>query len=297
MPEEGMLWMHRDELLTFEEIARVVRILVSLGVSHVRLTGGEPLMRRDLPLLIQMIRPGIEDLALTTNGYFLADHVHELRSSGLDRINISLDSLDAGRFAAMVRRDDFARVWAGVEASERAGLSPIKLNVVLIRNVNENEILAFAELARTRAFVVRFIEFMPIGKDDGWSIDRVVTTREAMERIGNVYTLVPLAHRNPRAPAERFSFADGEGEIGFISSVSQPFCSDCDRIRLTSDGKLRTCLFSQHETDLKAMLRGHASDDEIAGAVVEAVHKKEEGHLINRPGFVRPERTMSQIGG
>ncbi|MBM2841761.1 MAG: 3',8-cyclase [Bacteroidetes bacterium] len=296
MPEEGMQWMRRDLLLTYEEITRLVGIFASLGVTRVRLTGGEPLMRKDLHKLVRMLRQvsGIHDIALTTNGYFLKEQAQGLTSAGLDRINISLDSLDPRVFADMVRRDYFTRTWEGIEEIERLGLAPIKLNVVLVRGVNDGEILKFAELARRRPFVVRFIEFMPIGKDDGWSIDRVVTTQEVIDAIDQRYKLVALPQVGTKAPAERYVFTDGEGEIGFISSVSQPFCADCDRVRLTSDGKFRTCLFSLDETDL---CRGSATDGEIADALVAAVWEKEEGHLINRPGFVRPERTMSQIGG
>ncbi len=299
MPEEGMQWMQRDQLLTFEEIVRLVSVFASLGVTRVRLTGGEPLMRKDLCKLVKMIRTvhEIRDIALTTNGYFLKEQAGVLVAAGLDRVTVSLDSLDARVFAEMVRRDFFAQAWQGIQEVERLGLTPIKLNVVLIRGVNDGEILKFAELAHSRPIIVRFIEFMPIGKDDGWSVDKVVTTQEVLEIIGEHHPLVPSPHTNVKAPAERYTFIDGKGEIGFISSVSQPFCADCDRVRLTSDGKFRTCLFSLHETDLRAMLRGGATDGEIADALVAAVRKKEEGHLINRPGFVRPERTMSQIGG
>ncbi len=299
MPEEGMQWMHRDLLLTYEEITRLVCIATSLGVSRIRLTGGEPLMRKDLQLLVQMIRRvnGIDDIALTTNGYFLKEHAGRLHEAGLNRINVSLDSLDPKVFAEMSRRDYFAQVWAGIEEAERVGLTPVKLNIVLIRGVNDGEILKFAELALTRPLIVRFIEFMPIGKDDGWRIDKVVTTPEVIETIQKRYQLFPVPQMERNAPAERYMFVDGKGEVGFISSVSQPFCTDCDRVRLTSDGKFRTCLFSLHETDLRSMMRGGESDDGIADALIAAVRSKEEGHLINRPGFVRPERTMSQIGG
>lgn len=298
MPEEGMQWLQRSLLLTYEEIARLVRIFSSLGVSHLRLTGGEPLMRRDLCRLVEMIRqfPGIKDIALTTNGYFLKEQARDLIAAGLTRINVSLDSLDPRVLAEMIRRDHFDQIWAGIEEVERLGLTPIKLNAVLIRGINDGEILKFAALAHDRPFIVRFIEFMPIGKDDGWSMEKVVPTSEVIECIQQQYPLVPHQHDDGR-PAERYVFADGAGELGFISSVSQPFCSRCDRVRITSDGKFRTCLFSLHETDLRFMLRGGKSDDEIADALISAVWRKEEGHLINRPGFVRPDRTMSQIGG
>lgn len=298
MPEEGMQWLQRDLLLTYEEIARVVRIFASLGVSRIRLTGGEPLMRRDLARLVQMIRriPEIEDVALTTNGYFLKDQANDLVVAGLARINVSLDSLIPEVLSNMIRGDHLARIWSGIEEIERLGLTPMKLNIVLIRGVNDGEILKFADLARTRPFIVRFIEFMPIGKDDGWAVEKVVPTQEVLERIRRRYPLTPL-EENDNRPAERFVFTDGTGELGFISSVTEPFCTHCDRVRITSDGKFRTCLFSLQETDLRSMLRHGATDGEIAEAIVGAVWKKEEGHLINMPGFIRPERTMSQIGG
>jgi cyclic pyranopterin phosphate synthase len=300
MPEEGMQWMARSELLTFEELTRLSRVFASLGVKHIRLTGGEPLMRKDLHVLVKQISgvPGIQDIAMTTNGYFLAEQAPDLVKAGLHRINVSLDSLDPVKFTEMTRRDHFHRVWEGIEAVDRLGIRPIKLNVVLIRGMNEDEIPKFADLARSRSFVIRFIEFMPIGSDDGWSPEKVVTGKEiiaGMEKaVGK--RLKPVEMRGAQ-PADRFVFEDGIGEIGLISSVSEPFCSDCNRVRLTSDGKLRTCLFSLAETDLKSLLRSDADDEAIRTAIVEAVWKKEEGHLINRPGFVRPARSMSQIGG
>ncbi len=299
MPEEGMQWLKKDLLLSFEEIGRLAGIFAGLGVSKIRLTGGEPLMRKDLWDLVAMIRRigGIRDIALTTNGYFLRDQARLLKDAGLDRINVSLDSLNPATFSAMVRREYFDGTWEGIEAAIRCGLAPLKVNVVLIRGVNDGEIEDFARLARSRPIIVRFIEFMPIGRDDGWSIDRVVPTGEVIARIGAVSPVVPVPVKTPGAPADAYRFADGRGEIGVISSVTQPFCADCNRVRLTSDGKFRTCLFSLKETDLRSLLRGGASDREIAGTIVAAVAGKEEGHLINRPGFVRPERTMSSIGG
>jgi len=290
--------MQRSLLLSFEEIARVVRIFASLGVSHIRLTGGEPLMRREVWKLVGMIRgiPGIEDVALTTNGYFLKEQARDLVSAGLNRINVSLDSLDAGVLSRIARRDYFSRIWAGIEEIGRLGVSPIKLNVVLIRGVNDDDILRFAALAHSGRYVVRFIEFMPIGKDDGWSPEKVIPTREVLERIQERYVLEPRGEREHR-PAQRYGFADGVGEMGFISSVSEPFCEHCDRVRITSDGKFRTCLFSLGETDLRGMMRNGRTDREIADTLVAAVWAKEKGHLINRAGFVRPDRTMSQIGG
>ncbi len=299
MPEEGMTWLDKNELLTFEEITRLVHVFAELGVTKIRLTGGEPLMRKELHLLVgQLSRvPGINDIALTTNGFFLAEQAEALANAGLKRINVSLDSLDAVKFSTMVRRDYLRNVMEGLRAIERSGIRPIKINVVLIRGINDSEIEAFGDLARTKPFVIRFIEFMPIGANDGWAIDKVVPTKEIIERINAMgHKLIPVEYHGSQ-PADRYKFEDGLGEIGFISSVSEPFCSSCNRVRITSDGKLRTCLFSLHETDLKALVRSGADDDEIKEAIINAVWKKEEGHLINRPGFVRPERTMSQIGG
>lgn len=299
MPEEGMVWLNRRELLTYEEISRLAGIFAGLGVRKIRLTGGEPLMRRELHLLVEKMAriPGIEDIALTTNGFFLAEQAVALLKAGLTRVTVSLDSMRKDKFAAMVRRDYFDKVWAALDLVEKLPLRPIKINTVMIRGVNDDEIEEFARLARTRPFHVRFIEFMPIGADDGWAIDKVVPSKEIIDRINATgHRLVPVEYHGSQ-PADRYRFEDGTGEIGFISSVSEPFCSSCNRVRLTSDGKLRTCLFSLHETDLKTMMRTGSSDGELGDAVVKAVWLKEEGHLINRPGFVRPERTMSQIGG
>jgi cyclic pyranopterin phosphate synthase len=299
MPENGMDWLDRAEILTYEEIARIVGILVGLGVTGVRLTGGEPLMRSDLHELVARLSslPGLRDIALSTNGYFLGEQAVALARAGLGRINVSLDSLDPATFREMARRGHLDRVLAGIDAALASGIGPVKLNVVLIRGVNDRELGAFAELARTRPLVVRFIEFMPIGAGDEWDNGRVVTTADVLAGLADLgYGAVPFGG-NGTHPAERYRFADGKGEIGFISPVSRPFCSSCNRIRLTSDGKLRTCLFSLGETDLRGPLRGAASDDAIRAVIEGAVEKKEEGHLINRPGFVRPQRTMSSIGG
>jgi cyclic pyranopterin phosphate synthase len=299
MPEEGMVWMKKDELLSFEEITRIVGIVARLGVNKIRLTGGEPLMRKELHHLVKQISnvDGIHDIALTTNGYFLKEQAAGLNDAGLTRMTVSMDSLDVLTFAEVTRRDYFDKVWEGLETLQTLQLSPIKINVVLMRGVNDHEIEKFAELARTKPFIVRFIEYMPIGAGDTWDYSKVVPTREIISRIERQFPkLVPIEYHGSQ-PADRFRFEDGAGELGFISSVSEPFCSHCNRIRITSDGKLRTCLFSLHETDLKLMLRSGMTDETISDAIVEAVWKKEEGHLINQPGFVKPERTMSQIGG
>jgi len=300
MPEEGMQWLPKGELLSYEELARLAKIFAELGVTKVRLTGGEPLMRKDLHLLIRYISglKGLKDIALTTNGFFLAEQASALVKAGLQRINVSLDSMDPVKFGVMARRNYFHKVWDGLEEARRLGLGPIKVNAVLIRGINDDEIPAFADLARSKPFIVRFIEFMPIGADDGWTPDRVVSSREIISRIERHTGIRLIPVESPGAqPADRFRFEDDKGEIGFISSVSEPFCGHCNRVRITSDGKLRTCLFSLVETDLRSMLRGGASDEEIKKSIQSAVQKKEAGHLINQPGFVRPERTMSQIGG
>lgn len=300
MPEQGMVWLAKKELLTYEEIARLTKVFASLGVKKVRLTGGEPLMRKDLHTLVSELVTiaGIEDIALTTNGYFLAEQAKDLSHSGLRRINVSLDSLDAGVFNEVTRRDYYDKVWKGIEAAEQAGILPIKLNVVLMRGVNDQEIGGFARLARSRPFIIRFIEFMPIGSDDGWSADKVVPTKEVIAAIEHEIgkRLVPVEMHGAQ-PADRYVAEDGVGEFGFISSVSEPFCDHCNRVRITSDGKMRACLFSLEETDLKGLLRSGAGEEAIAEAIQKTVWNKQEGHLINQPGFVRPERTMSQIGG
>ena len=300
MPEEGMVWLEKSDLLTYEEIARLTRIFGEMGVYKIRLTGGEPLMRKELYLLVEKIAriPQITDLALTTNGYFLAEQALLLYKAGLRRINVSMDSLDAEKFNLMTRRKYHDRVWQGLEAVENLGIRPIKINAVLIRGVNDDEVVNFAHLVRTKPFVVRFIEFMPIGMNDGWGPDQVVPSKEIIERIerGVGKKLVPVEYHGSQ-PADRYAFEDGKGEIGFISSVSEPFCSHCNRVRITSDGKLRTCLFSLNETDLRSLVRGSATDEDMKHVIREAISHKEAGHLINRPEFVRPSRTMSQIGG
>ena len=300
MPEEGMVWMERGELLTYEEIQRLTVIFAELGINKVRLTGGEPLLRRDLHLLIKMISdiPGINDLALTTNGYLLTEQAEMLVNAGLNRINISLDSLNPTKFNIITRRNHFDKVWKGIETAEALGINPIKINVVLIRGINDDEILNFANLAREHSLIIRFIEFMPIGADDGWSNDKVVPSEEIIKIMesGLEKKLVQIENAHSQA-AEQFIFEDGIGQIGFISSVSQPFCSNCNRVRITSDGKFRTCLFSHNETDLRKLIRENATDNDIKGILIDQVWSKEAGHLINRSGFVRPVRTMSQIGG
>jgi cyclic pyranopterin phosphate synthase len=286
-------------VLTFEEIERVVRLLVAMGIQDVRLTGGEPLVRRDFPKLVSMISAieGLEDLSLTTNGYLLERDAAALVAAGIQRVNVSIDSLQRDRFFQMTRRDSLPQVLRGLEALARhPEVHPIKINAVAVRGFTEEEALPFAEFARSTAYQVRFIEFMPLDGDHAWTPDSVLTGDELRQIIGAVYPLEEVP-REPSATARVFRFADGEGEIGFINPVSEPFCSDCNRIRLTAEGKLRTCLFSLHETDLREPLREGASDGQLEEIVREAVWRKELKHRVGEPGFRQPPRTMSAIGG
>jgi GTP 3',8-cyclase len=299
MPAEGLEWLPRDEVLSYEEIARLVRVLSEMGVDEVRLTGGEPLVRRDLPVLVSFLAgiAGVRDLSLTTNGVLLDRLAGPLVEAGLRRLNVSLDSLSHVRFAEITRRDALDRVLAGLEEAERhPELRPIKVNCVAIRGFTEEEVPALAELARRKPYVVRFIEFMPLDADQAWREDEVLTGGEIRALIEERWPLVEIPAKQS-STARRFRFADGAGEIGFVNPVSEPFCSSCDRIRLTADGQLRTCLFSRREWDLKAPLREGASDDELGALIRFAVRHKELKHKINDPGFVRASRSMSQIGG
>jgi len=299
MPAEGLEWLERDELLSFEEIERLVRVLARMGVDEVRLTGGEPLVRRDLPTLVGMLAatPGVRDLSLTTNGVLLDRFAAPLVEAGLRRLNVSLDSLSHVRFAEITRRDALDRVLAGLAEAERhPELRPIKVNCVAIKGFTEEEVPALAELARRKPYVVRFIEFMPLDADQAWRGDDVLTGGEIRALIEERWPLEELPAK-ASSTARRFRFADGAGEIGFVNPVSEPFCSTCDRIRLTADGQLRTCLFSRREWDLKTPLRDGSSDERLEELVRFAVAHKELKHKINDPGFVRASRSMSQIGG
>src|SRR5437879_4237152 len=299
MPAEGLEWLGREEILSFEEIERLVRVLAAMGVDEVRLTGGEPLVRRDLPVLVGMLAgtPRVRDLSLTTNGVLLDRFAAPLVEAGLRRLNVSLDSLSHVRFAEITRRDALDRVLAGLAEAERhLELRPIKVNCVAIKGFTEEEVPALAELARRKPYVVRFIEFMPLDADQVWREDRVLTGGEIRALIEERWPLVEIPAA-PSSTARRFRFADGAGEIGFVNPVSEPFCSTCDRIRLTADGQLRTCLFSRREWDLKGALRAGLSDDELEQRIRFAVRHKELKHRISDPGFVRASRSMSQIGG
>jgi len=299
MPAEGLPWLERSEVLTFEEIARLVGLLAGMGVRDVRLTGGEPLVRRDFPRLVEMLREidDLHEIAVTTNGYLLERDAEALVRAGVDRFNVSIDSLQRDRFYAMTRRDALPRVLAGLERlAEFPEAHPIKINAVAMRGFTEQEAIPFARFAREHPYQVRFIEFMPLDADHAWSPDAVLTGEEIRAAIHARWPLQPEP-RDPHATARVYRFADGVGRIGFVNPVSEPFCGDCDRIRLTADGRLRTCLFSLNETDLRSPLRAGADDSELDRIVREAVWRKELKHRVNEPGFVQPARTMSQIGG
>ncbi len=298
MPEE-VVFMDRAELLTFEEITHFVRVAAPLGIDKVRLTGGEPLMRRDMPALVRMIREikGIRDIGLTTNGILLADQAQALFDAGLRRINISLDTLDPARFRAIARRDGLEKVLDGIHAAKKAGFHPIKINAVSIRGVTEPEVVPLARFARQYGLEMRFIEYMPIGADH-WERGKVYFAHEIMEQLEReIAPLVPVEDYDPRAPAMEFRYTDGGGRIGIIASVSRPFCLSCNRIRLTSDGKLRNCLFALNEVDVKRLLRGENNDADLADIIRRNVLDKWEGHEINTARFIKPQRTMHAIGG
>jgi cyclic pyranopterin phosphate synthase len=299
MPAEGLPWLERAEILTFEEIERLVRVLAEMGVRDVRLTGGEPLVRRDFPALVSMLAAveGVDDLSVTTNGYLLERDAEALVRAGVNRFNVSIDSLQRDRFFEMTRRDALPQVLRGLEALGRfPEAHPIKVNAVAMRGFTEDEVLPFARFAREHPYEVRFIEFMPLDADRAWSRDSVLTGEEIRAAIHAAFPLEPEP-REPSATARVYRFADGRGRIGFINPVSEPFCGDCNRIRVTADGKLRTCLFSLNETDLRTPLRSGGSDAELAEVIRDAVWRKELKHHVNDPGFVQPERTMSAIGG
>ena len=300
MPAEGLPWLPRREILTYEEILHLARIFIGLGIHTIRLTGGEPLMRQDVEVLIAgLVRlDATLDLSMTTNGFFLVEKVQRLADAGLKRINVSLDSLRPERFERMVRRDGqlVSKILAGIRLAREAGLNPIKLNCVIMRGYNDDEIADFARLGREQDVQVRFIEYMPLDAQGRWTMDTVVPGAEIHARVHAVYPL-RSEQGNGSEPATVHHFADGRGSIGIIASVSQPFCDSCNRVRITADGHLRTCLFSLTEHDLKGLLRSGASDEDLADFIIATVWKKEAGHKINQPDFVKPDRSMSAIGG
>ncbi len=299
MPAEGMPWLPKQDLLTYEELARFTRVCLECGVHSVRLTGGEPTVRADLTVLVRMLHdlaPGL-DLALTTNGLKLPEMAPALRAAGLTRVNVSLDTLRPERFREMARRDRFAEVLAGLDAARRAGFTPIKVNAVLMRGVNDDEVVALASWARDEGYELRFIEWMPLDFQHSWDRTRLVSATEILEQLARAFPLEPEAGDDPSAPARTFRYTDGAGRVGVIASVTRPFCGTCDRIRLTADGQVRTCLFAHQEYDFRRVLREGGSDDDVEALLRAAVLRKLPGHLISQPGFVQPERGMSAIGG
>jgi len=295
-----MPWIPSEEILDDDELVALVALLAELGVSQLRITGGEPLVRPGLAGLVARLRelPGIEEIALTTNAVLLEGTVDDLVEAGLDRVNASLDSLDPDRFAVITRRRDLGRALAGLAACERhPSLRPIKVNAVSLRGLSEPDVLPLAELARERPYVVRFLEVMPLDAPRTWSREDVLSGEELRAMIGARWPLVPSERERPSAPATRWEFADGAGELQFVSSVTEPFCASCDRLRLTADGQLRTCLFAEWETDLRTPLRSGAGDDVLERAIRDAVHAKEPGHGMNEPGYRYEGRPMSMIVG
>ncbi len=300
MPETGGQFLPRAEILDFEEIERFVRIAAPLGIDKLRLTGGEPLLRRDLPSLVRRLAviPGIRDLALTTNGVLLEQFAAPLYDAGLRRLNVHIDTLDRERFARITRRDDLPRVLAGLAAAQRAGYAKIKLNAVAVKNLVEPDIVPLARFARENGFEVRYIEFMPLDGQHLWDHSKVLLADTIIEMLSReISPLIPVANPDPRAPATEYRYADGGGEVGVIASVSRPFCLNCNRLRLTAEGKLRYCLFAIDEDDVKGPLRAGATDEEIAALIRRNVAGKWIGHEINSAKFVPPPRPMYSIGG
>lgn len=300
MPEEGLRWLPREHVLSFEEIERVVRIFCSLGLTEVRLTGGEPTIRAGLPDLISELSvvPGLEDLSLTTNGFLLKQLAGPLARAGLKRVNVSLDSLDHARFRELTRRDALDKVLEGLRECEKyPELAPIKVNAVSMVSMSEADVLAFCEMARTRPYVIRFLEFMPLDADGQWNMAEVVPGRDVLAMIRRHYDLEPI-EAEFGSTSRRWRFVDSPGEIGFVNPVTEAFCAECNRLRLTADGQLRTCLFSTGEWDLKAPMRQGATDEDLIAIIRSAVSKKELKHRINEgAAFTRANRSMSQIGG
>jgi cyclic pyranopterin phosphate synthase len=298
MPEEGMTWLPRTDLLTFEELTRVARVCVErFGVGSIRITGGEPTVRAHLPDLIERLSALGAELSMTTNGTTLRAMAGALKAAGLHRVTVSLDSLSRERFTEITRRDGLGSVLDGIDAAVEAGLSPVKVNCVLVRGVNDDEVEDLAAFGRDRGVEMRFIEWMPLDGGGAWSGDRVVPASEIVGRIAARFPLEAVGERRDAAPAERWRYLDGRGHVGVVASVTRPFCATCDRIRITAEGSLRSCLFAVRDTDLRALLRDGASDDELAAAIAAEVAEKWEGHAIGQVRFIRPTKSMSQIGG
>ena len=299
MPADNVEFMDRSNLLSFEEIKRVAQIVSRMGINRLRLTGGEPLMRKNLPALIKMLDEvdGIDDIAMTTNAYFLKDQAQSLKDAGLKRLNVSLDALDPDKFRDVNRRDCLQSVLDGLDTARKVGFKSIKINAVAVRNFSETEIMSLIEMGRSDGFEIRFIEFMPLDSDKVWERDKVLFGHEIVDMIKENYELVPIDNSLEIGPASEYNFADGKGKIGIITAVSNPFCDHCNRIRMTADGKLRTCLFSTEETNLKELIRSGATDEAIIETINQAVLVKEPGHKINLDDFERPTRAMHAIGG
>lgn len=296
MPEEGLDWLNRSDLLSFEEIERLSQVLVEkAGVTSIRLTGGEPTVRAKLPQLVERLSALGVDLSMTTNGATLDLLAEGLKAAGLNRINISLDTLQQDRFIELTRRDELKSVLSGIDAAVAAGFQPVKVNAVLMRGINDDEIVDFLTLGRDKGVTIRFIEFMPLDAQGQWSNDRVVPYHEILERAAEHFDFEAITRGT--SPAERFAYRDGGGEFGIIASVTEPFCDSCDRIRLTADGQVRNCLFGLDHVDVRALLRGGASDDELVAAVAGEVERKWAGHAIGQVHFLRPSKSMSQLGG
>ena len=292
-------WVPKSNILSFEEIERVVRVAVGLGIQKVRLTGGEPLLRHGVESLVACIAsiPGISDLAMTSNGFLFLQKARGLREAGLRRISFSMDSLDRDNFKKITGRDGLETVLQGIALAQDLGFNPVKVNAVIIRDLNDHEIESLAEFARDRNLIFRFIEFMPLDSARAWLKEMVVPAREILGRLQKRFDLKPVPSGNPSETAKRWAFPDGRGEIGIIAPVSEPFCGHCNRLRMTADGKIRTCLFSVTEHDLRSRLRGGESDDQIAAWLKQVVWGKEARHHIGEPDFVTPSRSMSCIGG
>src|ERR1039458_4981109 len=300
MPETGVQFVERSQILDFEEIERFVRVAAGLGIRKLRVTGGEPLVRRDLPVLIRRLAaiPGIEDLALTTNGVLLEEFAQPLYDAGLRRLNVHIDTLDRARFEQITRRDDLGRVLRGLAMAKRIGFTRIKLNAVAVKNLVEADIVPLARYARENGFEVRYIEFMPLDAQNLWDRGKVLLADDMIALLSReISPLAPVPDPDPRAPASEYVYADGGGMVGFIASVSRPFCLNCNRLRLTADGHLRYCLFAVEETDIRALIRRNAPEEEIAAAIAGSVHAKWLGHEINSTRFVAPPRPMYSIGG
>ena len=300
MPDEHIRFLPRRELLTYEEIGRFVRVAVKLGIRKLRITGGEPLVRSDLPQLIRLLasQDQIQEIALTTNGILLVDQARELKESGVNRVNISLDALHEETFQRIARRDGLNRVLRGIATAKQVGFPNIRLNALVIAGLNDNEIVPLAQFARQHQLELRFIEFMPLDAEDNWQSERVLSGEQVRRTLELEFgPLLPVERSDASQPAVDFEFADGQGRIGFINSVTKPFCGDCNRLRLTAEGQVRNCLFSTTEWDAREVLRSDRSDDDLVDLIRDCVLAKKIGHGIDSDDFVKPRRAMYQIGG